>query len=310
MVNLNKKSIDCLDIRNYGFAGFLFLLIAWVSLMACKGKKHKKSGAVVDTASVTAQVTKGHYDLSAPQRITLGEKLHEISGISFISDHIILGENDEHGKIFSIDPTKSDDTNYPSVRFGDKGDYEDIVVIDTTAYLLISDGEIVEVRGFSKAAEVTGNIIAQMGGKHNEFESLYYDKSANSLIMLCKSCHHEKDQMRTAYKFDLTSRKFSDTAFFTISIPDVAAKIKESEVRFFPSAAAIQPVQDKVYIITSIGKLLVIADKKGKVEEVYKLDPSLFNQPEGITFAPNGDMFISNEGGDGKATLLKFTYRP
>ena len=75
-----------------------------------------------------------------PQGITLGDKLHEISGIAYISRQTILGENDEQGKIFSIDPTRPDDSNYPSVRFGKKDDYEDIVVIDSTAYLLVSDG--------------------------------------------------------------------------------------------------------------------------------------------------------------------------
>lgn len=307
MVNLIKKTIGCVYLNRYGIRGFAILFIAWANLMACKGKSSKPA-ADTDTATVSPQ-SKSHYNLSAPQGVTLGDKLHEISGIAYLSAHTILGENDEQGKIFSIDPTQPGNTDYPSVRFGNKDDYEDIVVINSTAYLLISDGEIMEVPDYAKG-DATGTIIGQIGGKHNEFESLYYDKAANSLIMLCKSCHHEKDLLRTAYKFDLAAKKFSDTAFFTISIPDIAAKLKEKEVKFFPSAAAIHPVQNKLYIVSSIGKLLVITDLKGKVEEVFALDPSLFRQPEGIAFAPNGDMFISNEGGDGTATLLKFVYKP
>jgi len=42
---------------------------------------------------------------------------------------------------------------------------------------------------------------------------------------------------------------------------------------------------------------------------VYRLDPQLYNQPEGMTFAPNGDLYISNEGGEGIATILKFVYK-
>jgi len=308
MVNLNKKSIGCLDMRSWAFTGFIVLTMSWAGLVACKGKKQKQT--VSGDTTAVATVPGSHYNLSAPQGITLGDKLHEISGISYVSGSIIMGENDEQGKIFSIDPTKPENTNYPSVRFGSKDDYEDIVVIDTTAYLLVSDGEIVEVPGFSKSEEVNGTIVAQMGGKHNEFETLYYDKAVNSLIMLCKSCHHEKDQIRTAYRFDLAAKKFSDTSYYTISIGDIASKINESDIKFFPSAAAINPVQNKLYIVSSIGKLLVVTDRQGKVEEAYKLDPALFKQPEGLTFAPNGDMFISNEGGDGKATLLKFVYKP
>jgi hypothetical protein len=40
-----------------------------------------------------------------------------------------------------------------------------------------------------------------------------------------------------------------------------------------------------------------------------KLNPELFNQPEGIAFLNNGDMLISNEGGPGNATLLRFNYK-
>jgi hypothetical protein len=310
MVNLVKNNIGRLRIRNYQTLRFLLLVMGWANFMACKEKRHSSSTPSTADTTTVATLQRNHYDLTKPEGITLGDKLHEISGIAYISDHIILGENDEQGKIFSIDPTKPTDTDYPHTRFGGKGDYEDIAVVNSTAYLLISDGEIVEVPEYTKGGDVPGAIIAQMGGKHNEFETLYYDKNVNSLIMLCKSCHHEKDVMRTAYRFDLSTKKFSDTAYYTISIGDVSAKVNEAEAKFFPSAAAISPVENKLYILSSIGKLLVVTDKRGKVEEAFKLDPSVFKQPEGIAFAPNGDLFISNEGGDGNATLLKFPYKP
>ena len=68
-------------------------------------------------------------------------------------------------------------------------------------------------------------------------------------------------------------------------------------------------VQTCALPISSVGKLLVIADKNGKVEQAIRLDPVLYNQPEGMTFAPNGDLYISNEGGEGIATILRFTYK-
>jgi hypothetical protein len=63
-----------------------------------------------------------------------------------------------------------------------------------------------------------------------------------------------------------------------------------------------------VWIIASTNQLLIVTDKKGNVKEVYTLDPLIFNQPEGITFTPWGDLLISNEAGDkyGTATLLIF----
>jgi hypothetical protein len=54
--------------------------------------------------------------------------------------------------------------------------------------------------------------------------------------------------------------------------------------------------------------MLVIADNRGKVIEAYELNPDQFPQAEGRAFAPNGDMFITNEGKYGAPTLQQFKY--
>lgn len=249
------------------------------------------------------------YDITKPEKTELGNKLREISGIAWVNENTMLAENDEAGKIFTINLKDKSDVSYPTMVFGPKDDYEDIVNIDTIAYLLISDGEIAEVSNYSKGGDVQGTIVASLGGTKNELESLYYDKDINSLIMLCKSCHHEKNQVRSAYRFDLTTRQLSDTPYFYIDISEIRKLLGDNGAGFYPSAAAIHPLQHRLYIVSSIGRLLVITDTKGKVENVYRLSSSLFPQPEGITFTPDGDMYISNEGKDSKATLLKFTYK-
>lgn len=307
MVNLNKKLIGGQYTSSYRLQ-ILFLLIPCSMLLVFCTQKKKKSIPAADISSLPAQP--GHYDFSHPQGITLGDALHEVSGIAYITSRTMLAENDEQGRIFSIPLDLPNNQSYASVRFGKKADYEDIVVVDSTAYLLISNGGIVEVDNFAKGPDVPSEIIGQIAGKKNEFESMYYDKSVNSLIVLCKSCHHENDEIRTAYRFDLTERKFSDSVFYSISLADIAAKLNDQNIKFHPSAAALHPILNKIYIISSIGKLMVITDTRGKVEEVMRMNENAFNQPEGLTFAPNGDMYISNEGGTGEATLLKFTYKP
>ena len=79
---------------------------------------------------------------------------------------------------------------------------------------------------------------------------------------------------------------------------------------FEPSAAAVHPLEKRLYILASSGNLLVITDFKGKVQEVYRLNPTLYPQAEGIAFAPNGDLYISNEAKLGKPTLLYIPYKP
>jgi hypothetical protein len=80
----------------------------------------------------------------------------------------------------------------------------------------------------------------------------------------------------------------------------------ESKTSFKPSGIAVHPLDGEIYIISSVGKLLIILNREGKVQDVKELDPAIFRQPEGICFSPAGDMFISNEGQGGKGYILKF----
>jgi uncharacterized protein YjiK len=253
------------------------------------------------------QYTKAGYDFSKPdEKMELGKHLHEISGMAYIpGKNLILTENDEKGDIFSID-FKNKNDNVNKVKFGGKGDYEDIVYTDTAIYMLVSTGTIVQVE--TKDSSFNTKEFT-LNDEKNEFETMYLDASSHSLIMLCKQCNHEKDEIRNAYRFDLATQTFDPDPLYIINIGDIRDKLKDDKAEFKPSAAGINPVNGKLYIVASVGKLLIIADKKGKIEQVYPLDPIMYNQPEGMTFAPNGDLYISNEGGEGIATILKFSFK-
>ncbi len=257
----------------------------------------------------STQGNKKAYDLSKPdEKMELGKHLHEISGMSWIPDkNVLLAENDEKGNIFMVDfKNKKDD--FKKIKFGGKEDYEDIVHTDTADYLLVSTGTILQV--MIKDSLVSGTKEYSLGKKgKNEFETMYLDSTSHSLIMLCKQCAHEKETMRSAYRFDLTTHRFSAEPVYTIDIAAIRQILNDETADFKPSAAAVSPITGKLFIVASVGKLLVIADNKGNVEQVFRLDPALFNQPEGLTFAPNGDLYISNEGGEGIATILKFGFK-
>jgi uncharacterized protein YjiK len=46
------------------------------------------------------------------------------------------------------------------------------------------------------------------------------------------------------------------------------------------------------------------------VKEVYKLDPSVFEQPEGMAFDSANNLYISNERGNVvQGNVLKFIYQ-
>lgn len=253
-------------------------------------------------------MAKSGYNFSVPDdKMELGKHLHEISGMTYIPGReLILGENDEKGDIFTVDFNNKNDNAAGKIKFGGKGDYEDIVYTPDAVYMLVSTGTVVKVN--VKDSSFTTEEFT-MNLPKNEFETMYLDADGKSLILLCKDCNHEKEEIRSAYRFDLATQTISAEPVYTIQINDIRKILNDEAALFKPSAGGINPVNGKLYIVASVGKLLVVADKNGKPEQAIRLDPVLYNQPEGMTFAPNGDLYISNEGGEGVATILKFQYK-
>ena len=127
-------------------------------------------------------------------------------------------------------------------------------------------------------------------------------------MLLCKDCEADKNSTVSAFTFDLTSCTYANS--YIIDARDVAKITSPKSLRYKPSAAAINPVTDELYILSSINKLLVVADRSGVIKKMYHLYPTLFNQPEGIAFKPDGSMFISNEAGKAPtATILFYQFK-
>ncbi len=249
-----------------------------------------------------------YYRIDKPKRSQLGKALNEISGICFTGNASLLAITDSKEKVVLIDTKTKKLKDYTNKVVPPDSDLEDIVQVDSTIYLLMSKGIIKEIpQGAKDTASVKTYELGLSGS--NDFETIYYDPTAKGLVLLCKTCAHEKGEgIRTAFRFDLSTKTFDTTAFFTISKEEVKKLLKNDDAKFDPSAAAIHPLNKRLYILSSAGNLLVITDTRGKVIEAYRLNPDDFPQAEGIAFAPNGDMYISNEGKYGRPTLLYFPY--
>jgi uncharacterized protein YjiK len=269
------------------------------------------------------------YDLGAPSsKYILPEGLTEISGISYYSPDKIACIQDEKGFIYLYDVISKKIAS--TCKFGNSGDYEDIAVIGNTAYVLRSDGVIFEVIDFINSKRSINKISTSLSGR-NDTEGLAFDSAMHALWIVCKgapSINSEDygDGSKAVYQFDLSVKKVSAIPIFRINLagfPDQketkwfkkqsvglgkALKLLEEDWNFQPSGIAIHPVENDIYIISHIGKLLLVLDRKGKIRSVSQLDPKIFRQPEGICFSPDGDLFISNEGDGGRGNILKFKY--
>jgi hypothetical protein len=128
--------------------------------------------------------------------------------------------------------------------------------------------------------------------------------------MICKNCAMDDKSTISAFAFYPDSIGFDNTPVFKINADEVRKLSPQKTSKLQPSAAALHPVLNKLFILSSASNQLVIADRDGNPESVYHLSRQLFPQPEGITFKNNGDMYISNEGVTARSTLIKFLYKP
>jgi len=248
------------------------------------------------------------YDLSKPSILKLGDALTEISGIYFYpKDSSVFAISDENGNLYKIYFNKNYFTE--EWKFDKTHDFEDVLLHDSTFYVLESNGNI-KTLNFSAKGDTVFNRKSKFpenDNKKNEFESLYYDSEYNKIIMVCKDCEDDKKNTVSSWAFDPSNDRYTPSPFL-INTKTIAEKLGEEKIKLKPSAATINPVTKDVWILASANQLLIVTDDKGNTKEVYTLDPVLFNQPEGISFTPWGDLIISNEAGDkyGTASLLIF----
>ena len=249
-----------------------------------------------------------HYNFSNVVTYKLDlTKLREISGITWDSaNKVFLAISDASGKLFFLNKDARLGTDEPI--FGDNGDYEDVAILNGVTYILRSDGMITKF-----VRDSTGKTYGIEAGKislsgTNDFETMYSDPARNALVLICKNCKSDNGKSVSAFAFYPDSIGFDSKPLYIIDAEKVKelSTIKTSKLQ--PSAAAIHPKLQKLFILSSASNQLVITDLNGKVESVYRLSPQLFPQPEGIAFTQRGDMYISNEAVSAKPTLLKFVY--
>jgi uncharacterized protein YjiK len=274
-----------------------------------KEKKEDKAGKKEEDKQETALYTSPPgYDLNKPSKYNLRTELDEISGLEYYpKDTSVFAISDDKGSLYKIHLTGQ--FQIERWKFSKGKDFEDIVLHDSIFYVLSSKGEVNAFK-FKLANEIVlDNYKLDVQGK-NEFEILYFDKTSDKLVMICKDCEADPKQAVTAFSFNPHSRTFSDTPYFTINASDIAEKMSEDKVKFKPSAANIHPITHELFIISSVNKALVVADSIGQIKSVYPLDPNIYKQPEGLTFTPTGDLIISNEAAEvGPANILIFKYQ-
>ncbi len=267
------------------------------------------------------------YNLDNPDTVWhMPAELVEISGLSCFGESHIATVQDEDARIYLINTVSGKVIN--SYIFGKKGDFEGIAIIDSTAWVLESNGNLFRVENFQHPHPVVTKFKTPLTADNNA-EGLAYDSQTNALLIACKDKPYLKggekyEGFKAIYSFGLDEKTLDPTPRFLIDLSVIEEFRANNAIRKFyirtskkaglisdklffePSAIAFNPHNSHLFVISHTAKLLLVLNREGHIVEIHRLNPGLFNQPEGICFSKEGTLYISNEGGKGFGNILKF----
>jgi hypothetical protein len=280
--------------------GILSALLITLTGLSCVDKKEK------------AIASPPGYDINKPEKYGMPDILQEISGFSFNKgDHsLVYAQQDEDGSIFRM-PLGTKD--HHETKFAKKGDYEDLAIVNDWVIVLKSNGDLFTIPLSETTKEETTNVKENKDlVPKGEYEGMFANEATGKVYLLCKSCKQDKDS-KNASGYILDFQKdgtFKPAGNFTVDVSTIDKLTGKKKNAFHPSALAMNPISNEWFIVSSVNKVLVVTDEKWKIKGAYHLSSNIYNQPEGIAFDKQGNLYISNEGSETQAgNLLKFIYK-
>lgn len=235
------------------------------------------------------------YNFQKPDSVyEMPDLLREISGIALANNESAYCIQDELGSIFTYSFSEKEITN--SLRFTDIGDFEDIAINGNKIYVLRSDGNLIVYDLANK--KIINQVMLQTNALN--VEGIFY-KDAYLYIVCKEALITGSEYERIVYR--TSSNNLNKTeVFLTIDLVELFdfiqmnyPELKISEFLFNPSAVAIHPETNEMYILSASDRFLAIFKDK-QLKNIIPLSADIYYKPEGLFFFQNGDLLISSEG--------------
>lgn len=247
------------------------------------------------------------YNMAKAEKFNMPGSLLEVSGICFyngVSD-TVYAIQDEDGKVFKL---KWEESRQFHTKFGKKGDYEDLTIIKDQVIVLKSNGTLFSFPFAEMVNEETENVKEWTGVlPQGEYEGMYGDPVTGEVYVLCKKCEADDSDITVSGFILSLNDSMKMKGRFAIDVQQVKQISGKGKKGFRPSALARHPITGEWFVVSGVNKMIIVANSDWKIKETCPLNVNLFNQPEGIAFDNQGNLYISNEGDDlSDGNVLRF----
>ncbi|MGB3798438.1 MAG: SdiA-regulated domain-containing protein, partial [Lewinella sp.] len=189
-----------------------------------------------------------------------------------------------------------------TISYGQDLDYEGVARVDDVIYVLEADGDL-HYFNYPEAGteEVVSQKIETRFSYRNDTEGICFDSLSNTLLITPKeqqlNAVDDNTTRRGIYAFDLQNMDMLEQPSFYVDELEIGQIVygANREYVFRPSGVAVDPLTQDIFVLSSVGNVLVVIDRDSEIKHVELLETGTFSQPEGITFSPEGDLYISSE---------------
>jgi uncharacterized protein YjiK len=248
------------------------------------------------------------FDQSAAVRWRLPGRLKEISGLALTPDGRLLAHNDENGTVFEIDYRTGEVTK--SFDLADSrgvvaGDFEGIAMAEDRVYLVTSDGRLYESPEGRNGDRVPCIVYDTQLGSDFEIEGLAYEPATRDLLLAAKAPRGKtaKDDL-SIFRWSTGTKRVADGGPIPIPIEEIAARIKGKE--FNATGVERHPLSGNYFLVAGPQHAIVEITPEGALVGVEELPGDRHPQVEGITFAADYRLIVSDEGSDKRSQLTLY----
>ena len=254
------------------------------------------------------------FDFDNPEVVDLPKVLKEISGLTgWKEDGQLLAVQDEDGLFFIVDASTG--AIMESFKFGKDRDYEGITRNGDVIYVLERDGDLHLIDYQQGTKEYNATKLETAFSYRNDTEGIAFDPGTNSLLIVPKEDELNEElgaYQRGVYRYHTDSGITDEEPAYVLDLLEIGQVVYGKEQPYFlkPSGIAVDPLTKDIYVIASVGNILVVIGRDGALKHIEILREKVFKQPEGICFDQSGNLYLSSEGRGSKGIVARLPRQP